>query len=83
MTIIREGIGIQNGMGLLCRNATDTLETFVGSVYRANLTLPTFFKPHLQHIPATGLNIFRKDLGDISCDNFNIFLFLKLFVLEK
>ena len=50
MTIIREGIGIQNGMGLLWRNATDTLETFVGSVYRANLTLPTFFKPHLQHI---------------------------------
>ena len=27
---------------LLCRTATDTLETFV-SVYRANLTLLTFF----------------------------------------
>ena len=51
MTIIGEGMGIQNGMGLLCRNATDTLETFVGSVYRANLTLLTFFSFDCEHQP--------------------------------
>ena len=43
MTIIGEGMGIQNGMGLLCRSATDTLETFVGSAYQPNMTLLTFF----------------------------------------
>ena len=32
----------QHRMGLLCRTATDTLETF-RSLYRANLTLLTFF----------------------------------------
>ena len=58
MTIIGEGMGIQNGMGLLCRSATDTLETFLGSVYQPNMTLLTFFnavKPDNTYIQAASI----------------------------